>query len=119
MRTLLGSKIKKSIFILLRKGTRPYANDGGIAERLYYQSDLALFKLKDVYVLPVFFYRFMTWFLNGIVSANTVDTHTLRSRRLHRVVRWMLHRIPDKIRFEQHAWSPPRPAGHHRVKPLT
>lgn len=99
MRTLLGSKIKNSIFILLRKGIRPYANGGGIAQRLYYLSDLALFKLKDVYVLSVFFYRFMTWFLNRIASANTVDIHTLRSRRLQRVVCWMIHRIPEEIRF--------------------
>jgi hypothetical protein len=117
MSRVLGSKIKKSIFILLRQVTRPYAANGGMAERLYYMSDLALFKLKGVYVLPVFIYRLMTWLLNGIASFNTVDKRTLRSRRLQRAVDWMIHLIPDEIRFAEHARSAPGQRGVSASKP--
>jgi hypothetical protein len=99
MRIQLFLKIKKAVLLGIRKATKSFANKHRIAAAIYYWSDFAIFKIKGVYVLPVFFYRFMTWFLNGIASANTVDINTLRSRRLQLVVKWMIHLIPDEIRF--------------------
>jgi hypothetical protein len=99
MRTHLVLKIKKAVLLAVRKATRSFANKNRFAAAIYYRSDFALSELKDTYVLPVFIYRFMTWLCNAIASANTVDYHTMHSRRLQRAVNWLIHRIPDKIRF--------------------
>lgn len=99
MRTQLNAKMRKALLLALRRMTRPMANKWHFAFMVYYRSDLGLYKFKDIYVLPTVFYRFMTWLCNLIASVNTVDHNTLHCRWLQRVVNWMIHRIPDKIRF--------------------
>ncbi len=93
------AKCYKVLLLMVRKISRPMVKRLRMASAVYYWSDIQLFALMHVRVLPVVFYRFLKLVCNLVASANTVGYSTLRSNKLQRAVDWLIHRIPDEIRF--------------------
>ncbi len=99
MRAQLFKRIYKAILVVTRISTKPMAMRLRFASMAYYWADLHLYDLNDIYVLPVCFYRFLSWLCNVIASANTIDYRNLHSRQLQKFVNWLIHRVPTNIRY--------------------
>jgi hypothetical protein len=92
-------RIKRFFLIMLRNITRPLATAPGIGMDIYCWADLHIYKIGKVYLLPEVIYVFLVRLCNAIASFNTVGYCKLRCKWLQRTVDWVIHRIPDEIRF--------------------
>jgi hypothetical protein len=94
-----GTKIRKFFLVTIRAATRPLATKSRSAARMYYWADLHMQPYQDTWLLPVWFYRLMTSGCNYIARINTIGYVQLRSATLQKIINWLIHRIPDRIRY--------------------
>ncbi len=66
---------------------------------MYYWADLHMQPYRDIWLLPIWFYRLMTKGCNYIARINTIGYVHLRSAALQKIINWLIHRIPDRIRY--------------------
>ena len=94
-------RVRKAALMALRKMTRSAQYRYKFAGRLHCWADLQLcYSLPRVWILPSWFYRLLNFGCNFVASKNTIDHETLRCKRLQRWVEWLIHRVPDEIRFD-------------------
>lgn len=101
----------RAICLVLRFISKKLYLKSQCAAKIYRWSDLKIYKLGRIYIIPGVAYRAMTHILNSVNSWNTIDVKTVRNRTVEKLVDVLIHHIPDEYRYHGHSYMAPSVIG--------